>query len=62
MKENKLSTISYLFEGKEIRSIWNGEKDDYYFSVVDVIGTNSRKVMSRLLFLRILYMYVIKFQ
>ena len=37
MKE-KLETISNLFEGKEIRSIWNSEKEDYYFSVVDVIS------------------------
>lgn len=35
---NKLNTISNLFEGKEIRSIWNAEKEDYYFSVVDVIS------------------------
>lgn len=35
---NKLETISNLFEGKEIRSIWNSEKEDYYFSVVDVIS------------------------
>ena len=38
MEENKLSTITNLFEGTEIRSIWNNEKEDYYFSVVDVIG------------------------
>ena len=37
MSQNKLETISNLFEGKEIRSIWNNEKEDYYFSVVDVI-------------------------
>ena len=36
--DNKLSTISNLFEGKEIRSVWNKEKEDYYFSVVDVIS------------------------
>ena len=36
--ENKLETISNLFEGKEIRSIWDSEKEEYYFSVVDVIG------------------------
>lgn len=36
---NKLSTITNLFEGKEIRSIWDVEKEDYYFSVVDVIET-----------------------
>ncbi len=35
---NKLETISNLFEGKEIRSIWDSEKEDYFFSVVDVIG------------------------
>lgn len=37
MKENKLETIVGLFEEKEIRSVWNSEKEDYYFSVVDVI-------------------------
>mgnify|MGYP004463963769 FL=1 len=49
MKENRLSTISNLFEGKEIRSIWDGEKGDYYFSVVDVIGalTNNDYQKSR---------------
>ena len=35
---NKLNTIVKLFEGKEIRSIWNSEKEDYYFSVIDVIS------------------------
>jgi hypothetical protein len=35
--DNKLATITNLFEGKEIRSIWNAEKEDYYFSVIDVI-------------------------
>ena len=35
---NKLATITNLFEGKEIRSIWNAEVEDYYFSVVDVIN------------------------
>ena len=37
MEKNKLETISNLFEGKEIRSIWDSEKEDYFFSVVDVI-------------------------
>lgn len=35
---NKWETISNLFEDKEIRSIWDSEKEDYYFSVVDIIG------------------------
>ena len=36
--DNKLGTISNLFEDKEIRSIWNSEKEEYYFSIVDVIS------------------------
>ena len=38
MNDNKLETISNLFEGKEIRSIWDADKEEYYFSVVDVIS------------------------
>ena len=38
MRDNKLDTVSNLFKGKEIRSIWNSEKEDYFFSVVDVIS------------------------
>ena len=43
MDNNKLDTITNLFEEKEIRSIWNSEKEEYFFSVVDVISalTNS---------------------
>ena len=36
--KNKLDTITNLFEGNEIRSVWNKVKEDYYFSVVDVIS------------------------
>ena len=35
---NKLETITNLFDGKEIRSIWNDKEEEYYFSVVDVIS------------------------
>ena len=38
MKEKKLNTITNLFEGSEIRSIWDSKLEDYYFSVVDVIA------------------------
>lgn len=38
MGKNKLETISNLFEGKEIRSVWDAEKEEYFFSVVDVIS------------------------
>ena len=38
MKNNKLETITNLFEGSTIRSIWDKEKEDYLFSVIDVIS------------------------
>ena len=38
MENDKLETILNLFEGKEIRSIWNAEKEEYYFSVIDVVS------------------------
>ena len=38
MGNNKLETISNLFEDSEIRRVWDSEKEEYYFSVVDVIG------------------------
>ena len=43
MKESKQKTITNLFENTEIRSIWNAEEEEYYFSVIDVISalTNS---------------------
>lgn len=36
--KNKIETINNLFEGKDIRSVWDSEKEEYYFSVVDVIS------------------------
>ena len=27
-----------LFEGNQIRSVWDNEKEEWYFSVVDVVG------------------------
>ena len=49
MSKDKLETISNLFEGNEIRSIWNNEKEEYYFSVVDVLSalTNNDYEKSR---------------
>ena len=35
---NKLETITNLFEDRKIRSIWDNKKEEYYFSVVDVIS------------------------
>ena len=47
MKENKIDTITNLFEGSEIRSIWDSEKEDYYFSVVDVISALTESNMPK---------------
>ena len=47
MNQNKLKTISNLFEGREIRSILNSEKGDYYFSVVDVISALTDSINPR---------------
>ena len=47
MNENKLKTISNLFEGKEIRSIWDKDIEDYHFSVVDVISVLTDSVNPR---------------
>ncbi len=47
MNQNKLETISNLFEGKEIISIWDSEKEDYYFSVVDVISALTNSIEPR---------------
>ena len=44
---NKLETILNLFEGKQIRSVWDAEKEDYFFSVVDVIGALTESVIPR---------------
>lgn len=49
MEKTKLQTITNLFENNEIRSIWNSEEEEYYYSVVDVITalTNSDYQKSR---------------
>lgn len=45
--DNKLQTITKLFKEKEIRSIWDKEKEDYYFCVVDVISALTDSVNPR---------------
>ena len=45
--DNRLETLSNLFEGTEIRSVWDSEKEDYYFSVVDVIGVLTESSRAR---------------
>jgi len=43
LNNKKLETITNLFDGNEIRSVWDSDMEDYYFSVVDVVSalTNS---------------------
>ena len=38
MDNNKIETISNLFEDNEIRSVWDNKNEEYFFSVVDVIS------------------------
>ena len=45
--DNKLETITNLFEGNEIRSVWNSEEEEYYFSVVDVISVLTESKIPR---------------
>ena len=41
MKEEKLYLINKLFKSKNIRAIWDKEKEKYYVSVVDVVAAAS---------------------
>ena len=34
MQENKIK----LFESKQVRTLWNAEEEDWYFSVVDIVA------------------------
>ena len=43
--ENNVNNEIKLFEGKQVRSAWDNEKEEWYFSVVDVVAvlTDSKK-------------------
>ena len=36
-----------LFESKTVRSLWDSEKENWYFSVIDVIEILTRKLHSK---------------
>ena len=38
VNEGLMSDEIKLFEGNKIRSVWDNEKEEWYFSVVDVVG------------------------
>ena len=40
-----------IFEGNQIRSVWDNEKEEWYFSIIDILGVltereNPRKYWS----------------
>ena len=36
MSENEKNTIK-IFENQNIKDVWDSEKEDYYFSIIDII-------------------------
>ena len=34
---NELKVVEKVFENKQIRTIWNGDEEKFYISVVDII-------------------------
>ena len=36
-----------LYENKQIRSVWDEEKEEWYFSVVDVVGVLTEQESAR---------------
>lgn len=49
--EKDMSNNIKLFEGNQIRSSWNSEKEEWYFSIIDILGVlteseNPRKYWS----------------
>jgi len=47
LNNKKLETITNLFDGNEIRSVWDSDMEDYYFSVVDVVSVLSNSPRAR---------------
>lgn len=47
MNENKLQTISKMFNDEDIRTVWNKDEEKYYLSVVDVVGILSESIDGR---------------
>ena len=41
MDENKMHLINKIFNNKTIRTVWDKEKEKYYISVVDIVGSIS---------------------
>ena len=37
MNEKNNKTTLKIFENQNIRTVWDSEKEDYYFSIIDII-------------------------
>ena len=35
---NELKVVEKVFENKQIRTIWNGDEEKFYISVVDIVS------------------------
>ena len=38
MDQDKMNLVNKIFNNETIRTVWDKDKEDYYFSVVDVIA------------------------
>lgn len=47
MAEEKNKKETALFQGQEIRKIWDNEHEKWYFSVVDIVGVLSQSSISK---------------
>lgn len=48
---DKMNNEIKIFEGNQIRSVWDNEKEEWYFSIIDILGVlteseNPRKYWS----------------
>ena len=43
-KPNSKLNVTKIFDGERIRSVWDGEKEEWYFSIVDVVAVLTESV------------------
>lgn len=41
MNQDKMQLINKIFNNETIRTIWDKDKEEYYISVVDIVGALS---------------------
>lgn len=45
--ENNMTTKLQIFNDKKVRTVWNADEEDWYFSVVDVVEILSESTQPR---------------